>query len=84
VAGGTGASATPLGTAPAHATTEIRSVADQGPTWVFHFDAQGADGGDLNISRADLGVANWRVEIPAEVATRLRGAGAPPSPVKTP
>jgi hypothetical protein len=81
VAGTTGAGSLPLGTAPARATIELRNVTDHGPTWIFHFDAQGEDGGELRISRTDLVAANWRVEIPATVAARLRGAGAPPSPV---
>ena len=67
-------------TADAASTTVALEVIDQGPIWVFRFSAQGRDGGQLRISRADLEQADWTMEIPDSIAERLRRAGAPPTP----
>ncbi len=67
-------------TADAASTTLALEVIDQGPIWVFRFSAQGRDGDQLRISRADLQQAGWRIEIPDSVTDRLRQAGAPPTP----
>ena len=53
---------------------------DQGSTWMFHFTAQGKDGGEIRIERADLAAGGWRITVPERVGQRLRSAGAPPSP----
>ena len=55
-------------------------VVDQGAVWRFRFEAQGRRGGELQVSRADLRQAGWSIEVPEAVVTRLRDAGAPPSP----
>ena len=70
----------PLGTAPAHRTTDVQDVVDQGSTWVLHFSAQGTDGGELRLARADLIRDGWRVVIPTGVAQRFAAAGLQASP----
>jgi hypothetical protein len=65
---------------PKGATREYHDVLDQGDTWVFSFRAQGRDGGELSVSRADLATRNWTMEIPATVIDRLRAGGAPAHP----
>lgn len=57
-----------------------RDVIDQGELWVFRFRAQGRDGGQTRMARADLRRAGWSFEIPAEVIDRLRRSGAPATP----
>jgi hypothetical protein len=61
---------------PVGATHEFHDVLDQGSTWVFSFRAQGRDGGELSISRADLEASGWNITVPAQVFDRLRAAGA--------
>jgi hypothetical protein len=65
---------------PVAATRDYHDVLDQGDTWVFSFRAQGRDGGELSVSRADLATRNWTMEIPATVIDRLRAGGAPAHP----
>ena len=48
--------------------------------WTFRFAAQGADGGELRLSRAQLESGRWTLEVPAAVAERLAAAGATPKP----
>jgi hypothetical protein len=61
-------------------TAEVQEVPDQGDSWIFRFDGQGAHGGELRRTRSELEADGWRVEIPAEVGLRLAEAGAPPTP----
>ncbi|MDQ4089069.1 MAG: hypothetical protein M3163_02010, partial [Actinomycetota bacterium] len=68
------------GFARQNATTEVHEVTDQGDVWVFRFDSQGATGGELRLTRAQLEASGWTVSIPAEVGRRLADAGAPPTP----
>ena len=68
------------GFARQNATTEVHEVNDQGDVWVFRFDSQGATGGELRLTRAELDASGWTVSIPAEVGQRLADAGAPPTP----
>jgi hypothetical protein len=70
----------PMGYADQAATTAVHEVLDQGGSWTFRFSAQGRIGGQLTVSRADLGANRWRVDVPDAVTERLRRAGAPPSP----
>ncbi len=67
-------------TAAKGSTTSAADVIDQGPTWRFPFRAQGRDGGELRISRADLEQAGWSIGVPTPVIDRLRQQGAPPTP----
>ena len=70
----------PLAVLGQRSTREVRDVIDQGDSWVFRFRAQGQDGGDLTISRAELAAAGWQVTVPATVTSRLQALGVPPSP----
>jgi hypothetical protein len=71
---------TSAGSVRQKSTAEVTEVIDQGDVWVFRFDSQGASGGELRLTRAELEASGWRVSIPVEVGTRLAGAGAPPTP----
>ena len=62
---------------PVHATRDFQHVLDQGDTWVFSFRAQGRDGGQVTVSRADLEAGGWKLTVPTQVLDRLRAAGAP-------
>jgi hypothetical protein len=63
-----------------HATTVAEDVLDPGSVWVLRFSAQGGDGGQLRLSRAQLERSGWRVTVPGAVAQRLERAGVAPSP----
>ncbi len=69
-----------IGAATNRSTTEFEHVIDQGDLWILHFTAQGEDGGEMHIARADLARADWHIVVPDTVVERLRTAGAPPSP----
>lgn len=71
---------TSAGSVRQKSTAEVTEVIDQGDTWVFRFDSQGASGGELRLSRSELEASGWRVSVPVQVGTRLAGAGAPPTP----
>ena len=71
---------TSAGSVRQKSAAEVTEVIDQGDTWVFRFDSQGASGGELRLSRTELEASGWRVSIPVEVGTRLADAGAPPNP----
>ena len=80
VSSGPGSGWTSAGSVRQKSTAEVTEVIDQGEVWLFRFDSQGSSGGELQLSRAELEAAGWRVSIPAEVGNRLAGAGAPPTP----
>ena len=61
-------------------TGVANEVVDQGDVWLFRFDSQGATGGELRLTRAELEASGWTVDIPVEVGRRLAEAGAPPTP----
>jgi hypothetical protein len=61
---------------PVGTTSDFHDVLDQGDTWIFSFRAQGRDGGEVSISRADLQAAGWNITVPGQVLDRLRAAGA--------
>ncbi len=77
---GTGTGWTSAGSVRQKSNAEVREVIDQGDVWLFRFDSQGASGGELRLTRAELEASGWTVSIPAEVGTRLAEAGAPPTP----
>lgn len=77
VSPGTGTGWTDSGFVPRGATADVREVIDQGDIWLFRFESQGESGGELQLTRAELQRARWRVAIPPEVGTRLEEAGAP-------
>jgi hypothetical protein len=70
----------PLATVSHRSSVEVEDVIDQGSVWIFHFSADGREGGEVQIGRDELKRDGWRVEIPASVATRLRAEGALPPP----
>jgi hypothetical protein len=70
----------PLATVSHRSSVEVEDVIDQGPVWVFHFSADGREGGDVHLGRDQLKRDRWRVEIPASVTARLRAEGAVPPP----
>jgi hypothetical protein len=65
---------------PVRAARDYHDVLDAGDTWVLSFRAQGRDGGELAVSRADLAATGWHIDIPAAVIDRLRAGGAPANP----
>jgi hypothetical protein len=69
-----------LGTVRHRSSTDLQDVIDQGSQWAFHFTAGGRDGGEVQVPRAELSRNGWRLQIPEEVATRLRSSGAVPPP----
>ena len=80
VSPGTAGGWTSAGSVRQKSTAVVAEVIDQGDIWVFRFDSQGASGGELRLTRAELEASGWRVSIPAEVGARLAAAGAPPNP----
>lgn len=69
-----------LTTANKASTTVAEDVVDQGDVWVFRFQAQGREGGELPLGRDDLDRSGWTVEVPAAVIEQLRRLGTPPTP----
>jgi hypothetical protein len=68
-----------LGTVADRGSTEVADVFDQGRTWTFRFVTQGQVVGEMEMSRADLQRAGWRVEVPAKFADTLRSDGVVPT-----
>jgi len=69
-----------VGRAVQRCTTPFHLVVDQGSTWVFRFGAQGRDGGEVAVDRAQLERDGWTLQVPQEVIDTLRDSGAPPPP----
>jgi hypothetical protein len=80
VSPGSGTGWTSAGSVRQESTADVEEVIDQGDVWLFRFDSQGASGGELRLTRAELEASGWTVAIPAEVGKRLADAGAPPTP----
>ena len=57
----------------------IEELPDVGASWVFRFGSGGVDGGRLEIARAALRDAGWRITVPPDVVERLEAAGLRPS-----
>lgn len=68
----------PIATAGRKGTTTVEQVLDVGDVWVFRFSAQGQDGGELRLTRAQLVEDGWKVAIPERIGTELQAAAAPP------
>lgn len=66
-----------VGTALRATTSTFEEIIDQGDVWIFRFSAQGADGGELRVSRDQLERDGWHLRIPAEVGHQLEVKGAP-------
>jgi hypothetical protein len=71
---------TAAGIAERQRTTSLQDVVDQGKTWIFRFTSQGVSGGELRLTKEDLAHADWKVDIPDSVGTRLAREGATPTP----
>ena len=69
-----------LATVSAESSKEIEQVIDQGATWTFRFSYGGHDPLEIEITRADLVAAGWRVEVPSELEDVLRAEDVPPPP----
>jgi hypothetical protein len=70
----------PLAVIGLRSTQEFHDVLDQGDSWVFGFRAQGRDGGDITVTRAQLEADGWQLTVPEDVVTQLQLLGAPKSP----
>jgi hypothetical protein len=57
----------------------IEELPDVGATWVFRFGSGGVDGGRVEVARAALRDAGWKITVPPDVAERLEAAGLRPS-----
>lgn len=68
----------PISVATGGRTTTTRDVVDQRDTWIFRFSYAGSPGGQVSVSRSDLAKRGWRIEVPQDVAERLRAAGVQP------
>ena len=68
-----------LGTVADRGDTEVADVFDQGRTWTFRFMTQGLVVGEIEMRRADLERAGWRVEVPPRFADTLRADGVVPT-----
>jgi len=66
----------PVGSVRRASTATFRDVVDQGGSWTFRLSAQGKDGGEVEISKADLAKAGWHFEIPQSVSDELLAEGA--------
>jgi hypothetical protein len=65
-----------VGSARRDSTTTFREVINQGDTWVFHFSAQGEDGGVIKVTKADLARAGWQLDVPMSISDALQAKGA--------
>jgi hypothetical protein len=61
-------------------TRPIGRVLNQGDRWVFRFAAQGQPAGEIELNRAELSAAGWKLVVPATVLDQLRAKGVPPTP----
>lgn len=69
-----------LSRAGRESSTVSELVRDVGPTWVFRFHYGGRDVGEVTIERDELRRARWRLEVPSDVADRMRELGFEPPP----
>ena len=69
-----------IGSAARRQVTVFQQVIDQGRTWTFRVSAQGHDGGQFTLSRADLVASGWRVSLPSSTGAQLKSAGTSPDP----
>ena len=68
-----------LGAVGRERTRTIEELPDLGDGWVFRFSSGGVDGGRLEVTRAALRDAGWKIAVPGEVTARFEGAGLTPS-----
>jgi hypothetical protein len=80
VTGGDHSGWTGVGYVGPRATADALEIYDVGDVWVFRLTGQGADGGELSVTRAQLERQGWKLQVPAAVGEHLRAEGAPPTP----
>ncbi|HEX2191827.1 MAG TPA: hypothetical protein VHH09_01415 [Acidimicrobiales bacterium] len=68
-----------LGAVGRERTRTVEELPDLGEAWVFRFSSSGVDGGRLEVTRAALRDAGWKITVPAEVTARFEEAGLTPS-----
>jgi len=68
-----------LATTDAHSESTVQEVIDQGDTWVFRFGYSGYEE-QVEVARAELAEAGWRVQVPDSFAAALRDRGVLPPP----
>jgi len=68
-----------LGTVGRESQSVLEEIADPGATWVFRLSYAGVEVGELVVPRSDLRAAGWRLDIPADVGSRIADAGFTPS-----
>ena len=68
-----------LTTVHAGGDTTVEQVIDQGSRWTFRFRYSGHTE-EVEVPRADLESAGWRVEVPASFDDALRSRGVVPPP----
>ena len=67
-------SVTPLGVVPRQITEIFHEVSDEGPTWYFHLDSSGVDGGTM-VRRRLISLAQFRRS--SSMATPKPASGRP-------
>jgi hypothetical protein len=73
---------TPVGIALARSEGSFEDIVDHGDEWVFRFRGQGRDGGEIQVTRAELEASDWVLRVPSSVGDRIRSTGAPASPAQ--
>ena len=68
-----------LGAVGREKSRTIEELPDLGDGWVFRFSSGGVDGGRLEVTRATLRDAGWKITVPPGVAERFEAAGLTPS-----
>lgn len=68
-----------LGAVERESDRTIEEIPDLGANWVFRFQSAGVDGGRLDVARAALREAGWKVTVPPEIVERFKVAGVMPS-----
>jgi hypothetical protein len=69
-----------LGRALPGASADKKIVIDAGDRWIFRFVRAGVEGGEVELSRAQLEAADWTVRVPDSVETAFGQAGQEPYP----
>jgi hypothetical protein len=73
-----------LGNVPLKDLLTVRSVLDQGDTWIFTFSYAGEQAAEVSLTSDELERAGWTIAVPAEAEDRLETAGFLPPRGATP
>lgn len=79
VTGADGEGSLAVGSLGRETTQTFDGIIDQGERWIFSFGYGGVDGGDIELSRAELDRAGWEIRVPDAFSHRMRTAGVSPS-----